>query len=450
MNIEKPLIEHVLYPLMEKRRGNTVREKVRELQSTERLGTDELRKRQTAALTELLLHCAEHVPAYRESGLTADGIRSDPWGSLAKIEPLSKEAFRERPDDFLADNIPQSARIANHTGGSTGLPLCFFMSRDQVERYEAARWRGLGWYGITFGSRSIMVWGNPVELSANAQKKEQLRERLLKNRQILSAYTLSEQYAPEYLKLLNRYKPEYLYGYSSALAEFARILKPHRERLKVRLKAVVSTSEILFPWQSEIIGETFECPVVDEYGARDAGILAYACPEGRLHITAENAIIEVLSPVTLEPLPPGREGVLAVTDLYSRVQPRLRYLLGDVGAVSQETCSCGLGLPILETLVGRENTMLVGPNGELVHGTVVSRIAQAHAGVKGYRFVQTTESTGVLYLVTEQDAHAAEEIAAEIGRVLPNVEITTQLVDKIEPSASGKMSYVVREFDLPK
>ena len=70
------------------------------------------------------------------------------------------------------------------------------MTRDQVESYEAARWRGLSWFGITYGSRSLMVWGNPVELNANQQRKQRMREQLLKNRRILSAYDLRPEDAP--------------------------------------------------------------------------------------------------------------------------------------------------------------------------------------------------------------------------------------------------------------
>lgn len=140
---------------------------------------------------------------------------------------------------------------------------------------------------------------------------------------------------------MNRYKPEYLYGYASILTAFAQMMERRGLSLKITLKAVVSTSETLEPWQEQLLGRVFRCPVANEYGARDAGILAYRCPEGCMHITAENCVIEVLSPKTHEPLGVGKSGVLAVTDLHNFVQPRLRYLLGDVAGISGEACRCG-------------------------------------------------------------------------------------------------------------
>lgn len=115
-------------------------------------------------------------------------------------------------------------------------------------------------------------------------------------------------------------------------------------------------------WQEDLIARVFDCPVANEYGARDAGILAYTCPSGGIHITAENCILEALDPVTYEPVPNGQSGVLAITDLTNYVQPRLRYMLGDMGTLSTEECCCGRRLPLVpiiekELLQRREEQM---------------------------------------------------------------------------------------------
>lgn len=115
-------------------------------------------------------------------------------------------------------------------------------------------------------------------------------------------------------------------------------------------------------WQEDLIARVFDCPVANEYGARDAGILAYTCPSDGIHITAENCIIEVLDPVTYEPVLNGQSGVLAITDLTNYVQPRLRYMLGDMGTLSTEECCCGRRLPLVpiiekELLQRREEQM---------------------------------------------------------------------------------------------
>ena len=363
MSLQKYMIEHLLYPAMERRRGNQIRSILKDLQSTQNADIHQVQKDR---LAKLLLHCKQHVPAYAAVLPDEHTILADPFAVLRQVPPLPKRQFQRETEQHLADNIPAEQRIANCTGGSTGEPIHFYMTRPQVESYEAARWRGLSWYGITQGSRSVMLWGSPIELSKQAQRKNRIRESLLKNRRIVSAYNLTERDLSKHILFLERYKPEYLYGYATILTAFAQMLDKHRIHPNVHLKAVVSTSETLEPWQIELFERVFRCPVANEYGARDAGILAYTCPQGGIHITAENCIIEALDPITHEPLPDGQSGVLAITDLTNFVQPRLRYMLGDVGAISPTPCRCGRTLPCLLHIDGREDDLLIGPNGALV------------------------------------------------------------------------------------
>lgn len=360
MPLHKYMIEHLLYPAMEQHKGNQIRAILNELQLSQKANAPAV---QYQRLIKLLLHCKQHVPAY--AGLLPDDsvILTDPMAVLrTRIPLLPKTNFQQNPEAYLADDIPASSRIANCTGGSTGQPVHFYMTRHQVESYEAARWRGLSWYGITQGSRSVMLWGSPIELSKQAQLKNRLKESLLKNRRILSAYNLTEQDLTKHVRFLERYKPEYLYGYATILTAFAQMLENAHITPHLSLKAVVSTSETLEKWQEELLSRVFRCPVANEYGARDAGILAYTCPEGGIHITAENCVIEVLDPVTHEPVPDGTSGILAITDLTNYVQPRLRYMLGDMGTLSTEECCCGRRLPLVpiiekELLQRREEQM---------------------------------------------------------------------------------------------
>ena len=326
--LQKLLIEHVIYPSMERFKGNQVRAKLHCFQLSEHLSNEEIKALQTEKLSKLLLYCLKYVPAYRSLNLPVEEIRHSPMQCLySRIPLLRKSVFQAEPESYLSDDVNVAELILNRTGGSTGEPVRFYMTREQVESYEAARWRGLSWYHITPGSRSVMIWGNPIELTQSAQRKYLFRERFLKNRIIISAYQLSSSTIREKVTQIESYKPEYIYGYASALAAFAKMMLKADIQIQWKLKVIVSTAETLTETQKAILESVFGCPVANEYGARDAGILAYSCPEGRLHISAENILIEVLDPITLRPLPVGGTGLLAVTDLNNFAQPRLRYLL---------------------------------------------------------------------------------------------------------------------------
>ncbi len=442
-------IEHMLYPAMERLKGNRIRAKLAQLKTTE--SAPDVMERQRQALEKLLLHCAGHVPAYRSLKLDDKEIRSDPYRVLSKqVPPLRKTDFRMNDQDYLADNIDPSQRIANFTGGSTGEPVHFFMTRDQVESYEAARWRGLSWYGITPGSRSVMVWGNPVEMTAQQEKKYWMREALLKNRKMIPAYALSASDTGRHVDFIKKYKPEYIYGFSSILTAFAKNIASQQLSVDIGLKAVVSTSESLSPEQAELFSRVFHCPVANEYGARDEGILAYSCPEGHLHISVENCVIEVLDPITLEPLPDGESGLLAITDLCNWIQPRLRYIVGDVGVLSSSPCSCGRTLPVLEKIDGREDALLIGRGGMLVHGDLVAHILRPLKWVRAYQFRQHSPESATLFLVVMPGNELVKkDFMPALQDVFPETEIKINEVDHIDPAPSGKMRYTLREFPLP-
>jgi phenylacetate-CoA ligase len=447
MDILKFGIEHALYPYMEKRKGNQIRFFTKQLQESETLPAEQLRAMQEKKLKELLLHCADNVPVYQ--GLDKAQIEADPFAALLSIPALDKKTFRENPDAYVALNVPAASLIPNKSGGSTGSPVHFFMDRQQVEQYEAARWRGLSWYGVTNGSRSVMVWGSSIELSPEARKAHDREDKWLKNREVMSAYELNEADGQKYIDYLNSYKPEYLYGYSTALTAFAKAIeKAGKEKLKIRLKAIVTTSETLFPWQAEYLKQVFDCPIGNEYGARDAGILAYSCPCGGMHVTAENAILEVLDPKTLQPLPEGSDGILAITDLTNRVQPRLRYMVGDTGTLLPGKCSCGRTLPLMKAPEGREDALLVAEGGRLVHGNFANQIIRDYPMVNGFQLIQHTPETATLKLAGDPAAIPAEKIVSLISANLPGVAIETEFVDAIAPAPSGKIRYSIREFDL--
>ncbi|MDR0380709.1 MAG: phenylacetate--CoA ligase family protein [Oscillospiraceae bacterium] len=448
MDLVKLMIERAVYPLMERRRGNRIRPYLRELTASEALPPDELAALQRRRLEALLDVCAREVPAYRFLG--AEGV--SPLIRFADIPPLTRAALRADPDAFLAASARPETLTPGMSGGTTDdAPVRFYLDRRAVEHYEAARWRGLSWWGITPGSRSVMVWGAPVEWELSKQAAYRRREKWLKNRVMIPAHDLSRAALPGHIALLDRYRPEYLYGYASALYALANLMRQTGLRPKHAPRIVLSTSEMLFDFQRTLIAEVFGCPVVNEYGAKDAGILAYECPEGQMHITCENALLEVLDPQTLRPLPPGETGVLAVTDLHNFSMPRLRYLLGDMASLSAKRCRCGRTLPLLDALEGRLVDILVTRDDRLVHGNVLVHLSNTHGAVERFQIVQHTPELATLRIVPAEGSHAddMEGFIRQVRALLPGTQVAVELVSDIAPSASGKRRYAIREFDLP-
>jgi len=450
MDLVKWGIEQVLYPVMERRKGNRIRPYLKELQASECLSASEIEALRLKKLSRLLHACADKVPAYSFLRQEAVGIDADPVSVLRGVAILTKSDYMKNPDSYLAEGTDPATLIRNKSGGSTSEPVSFYMDRCTVEHFEAARWRGLSWYGISPGSRCVMIWGNPLEMNQQQFRKYRMKERWLKNRIAFPAYSLKPEAMSGYLAVINSFGPEYFYGYSSALHTFATLMQEQKLQLSFRPKVVVSTSETLHDYQRDRIAEVFGCPVVNEYGARDGGMIAYQCPMGGMHLCAENLWLELVDEKTGEPVAEGQSGIVLLTDLNNLSQPRLRYRVGDRAVRSDARCGCGRELPLLGAVDGREDDMFLRVDGQYVHGHAFNHVARAMGVLEKFQIVQEAPERAVLKIIPKPAATRTEVEAFVQGieSLLPGTAIRVEEVTEIPPTASGKYRYAIRRFPL--
>jgi phenylacetate-coenzyme A ligase PaaK-like adenylate-forming protein len=83
--------------------------------------------------------------------------------------------------------------------------------------------------------------------------------------------------------------------------------------------------------------------------------IAYSCARGRLHVNADWVVLEPVDR-DLRPTPPGEAShTVLLTNLANRVQPVIRYDLGD--SVTLVTCTCDSPLPAIRA-EGRRDDVL--------------------------------------------------------------------------------------------
>ncbi len=80
------------------------------------------------------------------------------------------------------------------------------------------------------------------------------------------------------------------------------------------------------------------------YSSADCGLMGYQCDHcgfGTYHLPSGFQMLEVVDPDTLEPLEPGEQGEVLVTNLGRTSLPIVRYRIGDLAAFLPEPCPCG-------------------------------------------------------------------------------------------------------------
>lgn len=415
------------------------------MEQTQWLSSEDVRDYQWRKLKALVAHAARVVPFYQR--LFKD-IGFDPEhftpADFQRIPIMEKEIFKENEADIVAREY-EGSLVRLRTGSSTGTPLWFYSSTRTQAYQNAAKLRCRRWWGIEPGDMMFEFWASPIELSKRALAHI-AKDRYLMNHYLLSALNMTGEVMADYVSLMNRKKPRVIVGYPSALHLLAQHMRTTGSGLRFKPKGVVVTAEMLLPAQREAIQETFGAPVINEYGARDGGLFAYECPEGSMHVVAENVFLEV-DPETSPDGDPARGDVL-VTNLESFAYPFIRYRVGDQVTLSDKVCACGRGLPCLERIEGRKTDWLVDSTGKKIHGLVVAHTIAKVQGIRQFQIVQKSPTELHIRIVKNnlyKDSDNAWIIESLAKYFTGPVHIRLHPVDRIEASQSGKHRFIINE-----
>lgn len=438
-------VSQVLFPLHEwLKKHQTVRE-FKRLEQSQWLSPDAIQQLQAQRLQSFMQRIYQQVPYYRELfdklGIRATDIQK--VEDLTKLPLLTKELIREHFDNLRAADAGPLKRF--NTGGSSGQPLVFLLGNQRVSHDVAAKWRATRWWNVDIGDPEIVAWGSPIELSKQ-DKIKIWRDKLFRST-LIPAFDLTEQKLLGFLNQIQQQRPRMLFGYPSVFHVLAQTAQQHEvDMSNLGIQVVFVTSERLYPYQRELIETVFNAPVANGYGGRDAGFIAHQCPAGGMHITAEDIIVEILDK-TGQPLPHGQQGEIVVTHLATAEFPFVRYRTGDIGALSNQRCSCGRGLPLLEQLEGRSTDFVVAADGTMMHGLALIYILRDMSGIDGFKIIQhSLERTEILLVTPTQQLPSQQEqqiAAAFQQRLGSNVQIELTYVSSIAAEASGKYRYVI-------
>jgi phenylacetate-CoA ligase len=437
-------VSRCLFPLHERFKRHHSAALRRRMEQSQWLSAASIEALQLRRLTALLLHASQHVPYYRRqfAELGFDAARVRDLRDLRCLPILRKSDINERRDDFIAATAGPLQRFT--TGGSSGEPLIFFLGKERVSHDVAAKWRATRWWGVDIGDREAVLWGSPIELKAQDYWRAR-RDRLLRTT-LLPAFDLSPARLDGYLALLLRRRPAMLFGYPSVMSLLVRHAQARGIALDgIGVKVVFATAERLYEEQRALLGAAFGAPVANGYGGRDAGFIAHECPEGGMHITAEDVIVEIVDPRG-QPVRPGDSGAIVVTHLASGEFPFIRYETGDVGALGTQPCRCGRGMPLLKRIEGRVTDFVVARDGTVMHGLALIYILRDVPQVRAFKIIQESlECTRILLVSADRLAPSlhmgiVSQFRARLGS---SVAIVIEQVDTIPAEASGKHRYVI-------
>jgi phenylacetate-CoA ligase len=409
---------------------------------------------------------------YRElySGLPAGKL------TPAKLPVVTKRALMARFDDwvtapdvtlagvaaFLADRRHIGERYLGRyviwkSSGTTGEPGIYVQDGDALATFDALMAAHLDpvrlisrftWPLVFGGGHAALVAATGDHFASIASWR-----RLTGNSPWMTARSFSiMDPLPRLVAALNAYRPTFVASYPTML----RLLAGERKagRLTIDPAAVWSGGECLSASARAEIEAGFGCRVINEYGASECMSIAFGCRQGRLHVNADWVLLEPVD-AAYRPTPPGEPSqTVLLTNLANRVQPIIRYDLGDSVVVKPGMCACGSPLPAIE-VEGRHDDVLslAAPDGHIVRllPIALTTVVEDAAPVFRFQIVQTAADRLLVRLEPRPDAErqaswrrierALRDYLARHS--LPNVHVGLDRHGPLADHRSGKLREVI-------
>lgn len=414
---------------------------VQEYKARERFTSGEWSDWQRRRLTELLRIASEHVPYYRDTWTKAQkaGARA---GRIEELPLLGKEPLRINSWSFVRDDTRVRKPHVFHTSGSTGTPISSIWTTRELRNSLALREvRSARWAGVSFRMARATFSGRIVEPDPDSAGPYH-RFNLIEQQAYLSAFHLRAETAPLYVRALARHRIQWLTGYAVSYYLLGKFILD--QQLEVPpLKAIVTTSEKVTPAMRKVMERAFGCRVYEEYSTVENVVFASECEMGKLHVSPDAGVVEILRPDG-EPCAPGETGEIVATCLMRDYQPLIRFKLGDLATWDAEPCSCGREMPVIKEVVGRIEDVIVGPDGRQMvrfHGI----FANQPNVVEGQIIQEDLRRIRVKIVPCSGfgDMDAKDIVGRVQQRLGAEVEVVVELVKEIPRTKAGKFKAVL-------
>jgi phenylacetate-CoA ligase len=371
----------------------------------------ELEQARRQKLAALLQWADRHIPFYRarfaEAGLKHGTITG--MEAFRRIPLLRREDLAHAEENGLKTG--EFSCVATRTTGTSGRKLKVWISPDYGSLSVFPSWRrALKAGGLAPQDRYLRITylGRGVYPTVGRTLDIELRDS-----------------TEDLLAQLRANRPDAILAIPSTLEFLGLDMLGRGIEPPESLRRIFTCGEHLNGAARRLIRRAFQCDPVDHYSATEISSgIAWQCErrEG-YHINADNLVVEILDDQN-EPVPPGREGRLVLTDLSSRPVPIIRYDIGDRASWQAHDCPCGRTLPCLSSISGREIEWIRLSSGERL---TVHDIAGAFYAVPEARQFQIREEEGgrIIVDVVMQEEGTGSRPLAELRRALMRTVLAT-------------------------
>ena len=318
----------------------------------------ELEQLQLERLKSTVKHCM-YSPFYQEKfkelGITPDDIKT--LDDVRKLPFTTKEDLRENyPFGICCVPMKECVRL-HSSSGTTGNPTVVLHTQKDLDEWANAVARCLWMVGsrpedVFQNSAGYGMFTAGLGFQYGAEKVGMLTVPA-------AAGNTTRQ-----IKFIKDFGTSVLHAIPSYASRIYEVMKEEGvdPRKDTKLRVLCIGAEPHSEEQRKRIEENLGVKAYNSYGISEMmgpGV-AFECQEQNgLHIWEDYFIVEIIDPVTLEPLPDGELGELVLTTINREGMPLLRYRTRDLTRIISGDCPCGRTHKRLARLQGRSDDMII-------------------------------------------------------------------------------------------
>lgn len=324
----------------------------------ETLSRPELKKLQMDRLRKTILRALDvpfYQEAFRKANVSASDIRS--LDDITKLPFTTKDDLRNNyPFGMAAIPLKDCIRV-HSSSGTTGNPTVVLHSKNDIDAWAELVARNLYMVGVrdtdVFQNTSgYGMFTGGLGFQYGAEKLGCLT---------VPAAAGNSKRQIKFMKDFGTSVVHIIPSYATRLAEVMQEegIDPRKD-LKLRIFAI--GAEPHTEEQRKRIENKLGVKAYNSFGMSEMcgpGV-AFECKEQNgLHIWEDNVIVEIIDPVTLQPVPEGEFGELVLTTLNREAMPLIRYRTRDLTRILPGQCPCGRTHVRLARFQGRSDDMII-------------------------------------------------------------------------------------------
>lgn len=324
----------------------------------ETMSREQLEQLQLERLKKTVNHCMNapfYQKKFQELGITPADIKT--LDDVRKLPFTTKEDLRDNYP-FGICCVPMKDCLRLHSSsGTTGNPTVVLHSKKDLDEWATAVARCLWMVGsrpedVFQNSAGYGMFTAGLGFQYGAEKVGML------------TVPAASGNTTRQIKFIKDFGTTVLHAIPSYASRIFEVMRQEGvdPRKDTKLRVLCIGAEPHSEEQRKRIEENLGVKAYNSYGISEMmgpGV-AFECQEQNgLHIWEDYFIVEIIDPVTLEPVPEGELGELVLTTINREAMPLLRYRTRDLTRILPGDCPCGRHHKRLARLQGRSDDMII-------------------------------------------------------------------------------------------